>query len=128
MRSPRLARMTVTPRLPHKPGKLWGVLAIIAAAIPLPFLAALNVLSVVVRANPSTEAGIYSAEDWLYGLLAFAGLFFFPLFFVLATVFGVLAVIRPRLSGRVMGWIAIVIVILAIPLLWFGYLVWIQNS
>lgn len=115
--------MTITS-LRHPPGRVWGILALIAVAIPLPFLFALNVLSLVVR----TSTGAPGSEQWIYGLIAAGGLFFFPILFLLALVFAVTAVTRPRVAGRVMGWIAIAAVILAIPLLWFGYLVWITGA
>ena len=111
--------------IPQQPGRVWGVLAIIAALIPMPFLLTLNILSLVVRSQDSSAA---SAERIVYGLIAVAGLFFFPLFFVLATFFGVRAVTRPRRVGKVMGWIAIAIVVLSIPAIWFGYLVWISPG
>lgn len=116
--------MTNITSLPQKPGRIWGILALVAVLIPMPFLFTLNVLSLVVRSQ-STPSGS-SAESWAYGLIAFGGLFFFPLFFLLGIFFAIRAVLRPRLAGKVMGWIAIAIVILAIPLIWFGYFVWIS--
>ena len=118
--------MTTITSMAHKPGRAWGILSLVAVAIPLPFLLVLSVLSVVVRNQaPSTGS---TAESWAYGLLAFGGLFFFPVLFVLATVLAVTAVRKPRFAGRVMGWITIAIVILAIPGSWFAYQVWITNS
>jgi hypothetical protein len=115
---------TITP-VRAKPGRVWGILSLIAVAVPLPFLLALSVLSVVVRNQaPSTGA---TPEAWAYGLVAFGGLFFFPVLFVLATVLAVAAVRKPRLAARVMGWITITVVVLAIPASWFAYQVWIIN-
>ncbi len=111
--------------IPQQPGRVWGVLALIAALAPLPFLLTLNILSLVVRTQDSSAA---SAERIIYGIVAVVGLFFFPLFIVLATTFGVRAVLKPRLAGKVMGWIALAIVVLSIPALWFGYLVWISPG
>ena len=118
--------MTTITSLSHKPGRAWGILSLVAVAIPLPFLLVLTVLSVVVR-NQAPAAGS-TAESWAYGLVAFGGLFFFPVLFLLATVLAVSAVRRPRPAGRVMGWVTIVVVILAIPTSWFAYQVWITNS
>lgn len=120
--------MTTITSVRAQPGRAWGILAIIAVLLPLPFLFALNVLSVVVRNQPAAVGGNYTSEAWGYGLLAFGGLFFFPVLFLLGLAFGIVAVTKPRPLGRVLGWIAIAVVILAIPALWFGYLVWIQNS
>lgn len=111
--------------LGQKPGHAWGILALIVVAIPLPFLFALNVLSLVVRNQPSGQP---TAEATVYALIAFGGLFFFPVLFVAATVLGVTAVRKPRLAAKVMGWVTIAIVILAIPAAWSGYLVWITNA
>ncbi len=117
--------MTTITSIRNPPGRAWGVFALIAALLPLPFLLTLNILSLVVRSQnapgPSVESGVY-------GIIAIAGLFFFPILFLLATVLGVRAVLRPRRSGKVMGWVAIAIVVLAIPLIWFGYGVWIFGS
>ncbi len=117
--------MTSITSIPQKPGRVWGVLALVAVIIPLPFLFVLNVLSLVVRAQ-SPQSGA-TAEAWAYGLIAFGGLFFFPLFAVLTTTFGIRAVLRPRIAGKVMGWIAIGALILSIPLVWNGYAVWILG-
>lgn len=117
--------MTSITSVPNQPGRVWGVFALVAAILPLPFLLTLNILSLVVRSQAAVGG---TAESWVYGIIAIAGLFFFPAFFLLATIFGVRAVLRPRVVGKVMGWIAIGIVILAIPLLWFGYGVWIFGS
>ena len=114
--------MTSITSVPNKPGRVWGVFALIAALLPVPFLLTLNILSLVVRSQAAAGA---SAESWVYGIIAIGGLFFFPAFYLVATILGVRAVLRPRLAGKVMGWIAIAMVILAIPLLWFGYGVWI---
>ena len=118
--------MTTITSVGSKPGRAWGILSLIAVAIPLPFLFVLNILSLVVR-NQSSQQGT-TVEATVYGLIAFVGLFFFPVLFVLATVLAVAAVRRPRTAGKIMGWITIAIVILAIPASWFGYLVWITNS
>jgi hypothetical protein len=118
--------MTSITSIPQPPGRVWGVLALVAAIIPLPFLLTLNVLSIVVRSQAAAPGT--TAESIFYGLLAIGGLFFFPLFSVLAIVFAVRAVTRPRLLGRVLGWVAIAIVVLSIPLLWTGYLVWIMGA
>ena len=120
--------MTSITRAPARPGRIWGVLALIAVAVPLPFLFTLNVLSAVVQNQASQTGGNPTPEAWAYGLIAFGGLLFFPVFFLLGLAFAITAVTRPRTSGKVMGWIAIAVVLLAIPLIWFGYLVWIINS
>lgn len=114
--------MTIT-RVAAPGGRAWGIAALIAAGIPLPFLFTLNILSLVVRSNPAPAGS--TGEGWVYAIIASIGLLLFPLFFFLATVLGIMAVTRPRVAGRVMGWIALGIVLLAIPGLWFGYLVWI---
>ena len=110
----------------HRPGRVWGILSLVAVAIPLPFLFVLTILSLVVRSQVSLP-GHPTIEATVYGLVAFGGLFFFPVLFVLATVLAVTAVRRPRPAGRVMGWITIAVVILAIPASWFGYAVWIVR-
>lgn len=115
--------MTSITSIPQKPGRGWGILALVAVAIPLPFLFVLNVLSVVVRSMPP-RTGV-SAEEWVYGLIAFGGLFFFPLFAILGIFFAIRAVLRPRVAGKVIGWIAIGVLVLSIPLVWNGYAVWI---
>ena len=115
--------MTSITSIPQKPGRVWGILALIAVLVPLPFLFVLNVMSVVVRSQPPRTGS--SAEELAYGLIAFAGLFFFPLFAILAIFFAIRAVLRPRVAGKVMGWIAIALLILSIPLVWNGYAVWI---
>jgi hypothetical protein len=120
--------MTTITRAPAKPGRVWGILALIAVAVPLPFLFTLNVLSAVVRNQAAQNGANPTVEAWAYGLIAFGGLLFFPLFFLVGLAFAIAAVTRPRPAGRVMGWIAIAVVTLAIPLIWFGYLVWIINS
>lgn len=102
-------------------GRVWGILSLIVVALPLPFLFALNVLSLVIRSG----AGV-GGEAVPYTFIAVVGLVLFPFLFTLAIVFAVLAVSRPRRAGKVMGWITISIVILAIPACWFGYLVWIS--
>lgn len=104
-------------------GRIWGILSLLVVAIPLPFLFALNVLSLVMRTG--SGAG---GEAVLYTVIAVIGLIAFPAFFLLALVFAGLAVSRPRRSGKVMGWITISIVILAIPAAWLGYLVWISPA
>lgn len=118
--------MTSITSIPQPPGRAWGVLALVAAVFPLPFLFTLNVLSIVVRSQGAAPGT--TAEAFIYGLLAIGGLFFFPLFSVLAVACGIRAVTRPRVLGRVLGWAAIAIVVLSIPLLWFGYLVWIMGA
>lgn len=120
--------MTNITRVPAKPGRIWGILALVAVALPLPFLLTLDVLSVVVRNQPPQDGSNSSAELWAYGFLAAAGLLFFPVLFLLGLTFGIIAVTKPRPAAKVMGWIAIAVVVLAIPALWFGYLVWIINS
>ena len=115
--------MTITS-VPNRPGRAWGVAALVAVALPLPCLFALNILSLVVRG--SAQPG--GAEAVIYGILAAVGLFFFPLFFIVGLAFAITAVTKPRPAGKVMGWIAISIVILAIPLIWTGYLVWISPA
>lgn len=122
--SSNFSKNTITS-IPQQPGRVWGVLAIIAALVPMPFLLTLNILSLVVRSQDPAAA---SAERIVYGLIAVAGLLFFPLFFVLATFFGVRAVLRPRRVGKIMGWIALAILVLSIPAIWFGYLVWISPG
>lgn len=119
--------MTTITGLRPKPGRNWGILAIVAVGIPLPFLFALNVLSVVVR-NQQAAGGDYTSEAWAYGLIAFGGLFFFPVSFLGGLTFAIIAVTKPRALGRLLGWVAIAVVVLAIPAIWYGYLVWIQNS
>lgn len=118
--------MTTITSVGSKPGRAWGILSLVAVAIPIPFLFVLNILSLVVRGQAPQQGT--TVEATVYGLIAFGGLFFFPVLFVLATVLAVAAVRRPRPAGKVMGWITIAIVILAIPASWFGYLVWITNS
>ncbi|MEQ1735083.1 MAG: hypothetical protein ABL886_01470 [Rhodoglobus sp.] len=113
--------MTSITSVPNQPGRVWGVFALVAAIVPLPFLLTLNILSLVVQSQPAGT----TIESTVYGIIAIGGLFFFPAFFLLATILGVRAVLRPRVVGKVLGWAAIAIVILAIPLLWFGYGVWI---
>ena len=119
--------MTTITSVSQKPGRAWGILSLIAVAIPLPFLFVLAILSAVVR-NQVTIPGQTTIEATVYGLVAFGGLFFFPVLFVLSLVFAVNAVRRPRPAGKVMGWITIAVVILAIPLSWFAYLVWITQG
>jgi hypothetical protein len=109
------------------PGKAWGVLALIMAVIPIPFLIALNVLSAVVRSAPAGDPAFVPAA-WIYGILAVLGLFLFSFFFLAATALGIAAVSRPRRAGKVLGWSAIAIVILSIPFLWLGYLVWTTSG
>lgn len=104
-------------------GRIWGILSLVVVAVPLPFLFTLNVLSLVIRSG--TGVG---GEAVPYTFIAVLGLVLFPFFFTLAVVFAGLAVSRPRRSGKVMGWITIAIVILAIPASWFGYLVWISPT
>ena len=115
--------MSYVTSIPNPPGRIWGVLALVAAIIPLPFLVMLNVLSYVVRSLPSFDAS-HSAAAWIYGLLAALGLFFFPIFLVLATWFGVTSVRKPHPRAKLYGWVALAIVILTIPMLWLGYLAW----
>lgn len=105
------------------PGRGWGIAALIAVALPLPFLFTLNVLSLVIRSGSGT-----GGEGVVYGILAALGLLFLPLFLLLGLSFAIRAVSRPRVAGKVMGWIAISVVILAIPASWFGYLVWISPT
>lgn len=107
----------------NPPGKAWGVAALVAALIPLPFLVMLNVLSLVVRSAPPSDPSFVPAM-WIYGILAVLGLLFFTVFYLLAIGLGIRAVSRPRRLGKALGWTAIGLVILAIPALWFGYLVW----
>lgn len=118
--------MTTITSVGHRPGRAWGILSLVVVAIPLPFLLVLNILSLVVR-NQATLPGQTTIEATVYGLIAFGGLFFFPVLFVAATVIAVTAIRRPRLAGKVMGWFTIAVVIFAIPASWFGYLVWITN-
>lgn len=115
-----MSSSTSTPR-----GKAWGVLALVSALIPVPFLLMLNVLSLVVRGAPESDPAFVPAM-WVYGIVAVLGLLFFTVFFLLALGLGITAVTRPRVAGRVLGWIAIAVVLVAIPFLWTGYLVWIQ--
>jgi len=119
--------MTITS-VRYPPGRIWGILALIAVAIPLPFLFALVVFSRVVLSQQVVVGGAPTAEAWGYGLIALVGLIFFPVLFLTGLALGIAAVRRPRRSGKAMGWIAIAVVILAIPALWLGYLVWITNS
>lgn len=115
--------MTYVTSIQGPPGRVWGVFALVVAIIPLPFLVMLNVLSYVVRSLPPFDAS-HSAAAWIYGLVAALGLFFFPIFLVLATWLGVTAVRRPHPRAKVLGWISLAIVVVTIPLLWFGYLAW----
>ncbi len=117
---------TITTVAPPR-GKLLGIFALIAAGIPLPWLFTLDVLSLVVQANPNGVGGTYGPEYWMYGFIAAAGLLFFPVSFLIATALGISAVRSPRRAGKVMGWIALAIVTLAIPLVWLGYGVWIVG-
>ena len=118
--------MTSITSIPQKPGRVWGVLALIAVLFPLPWVFVLNVLSVVVRSQPPRTGT--SAEEWAYGLIAFGGLFFFPLFAILTVFFAIRAVLKPRVAGKVLGWIAIALLVLSIPLIWNGYAVWIMAG
>jgi hypothetical protein len=113
------------PTVRQPPGKAWGVVALAAALIPVPFLVLLNILSLVVRGAPADDPAFVPAQ-WIYGIVAVLGVLFFTVFFLLALAFGITAVTRPRRAGRVLGWTSIAIVIVAIPFLWTGYLVWIQ--
>lgn len=115
--------MTTITSIQNPPGRVWGRLALAAALIPLPFLLALNLLSWIVRYAPIGDPS-FSAVAWIYGLIAVLGLFFFPLFLVLTTWLGVTAVRKPLPRAKLLGWIALAIVIITIPLLWLGYLVW----
>lgn len=115
--------MTITS-MRYPSGRAWGIAALIAIALPLPWLFALNVLARVVL----SQEGAQTSEAWVYGLIAVGGLIFFPVTFLVATVFAITAIRRPRRAGKVMGWIALSLVILGIPAIWFGYLVWISNS
>ena len=119
--------MTTITSVGNKPGRLWGILSLIVVVIPLPFLFVLMILSAVVRAQ-GPWSGEPTSEALVYGFIAVGGLFCFPVFFLAATVFAVTAVRKPRPAGKVMGWITIAIVILAIPAVWFAYLVWIINA
>lgn len=118
--------MTTITSVGNKPGRAWGILSLVVVALPLPFLFALNILSLVVRSQ-IVAPGQVTVESSFYGLIAFAGLFFFPVLFVGATVLAVAAVRRPNRAGRLMGWVTIALVILAIPASWFGYLAWIVR-
>ena len=60
------------------------------------------------------------------GIVAVLGVLLFTVFFLIALALGITAVTRPRRAGRVLGWASIAIVVVAIPFLWTGYLVWIQ--
>ena len=116
--------VTITSIAPPK-GKLRGILALVAVALPLPWLFALVVLSLVVQAHPAGVDGSYGSEYWAYGTLAAVGLICFPVAYLIAIGLGIAAVQSPRRAGKVMGWITIGIVIISIPLLWLGYAVWI---
>lgn len=118
--------MTTITSVGNKSGRAWGIFSLVVVAIPLPFLFVLMILSSVVRAQ-GPASGEPTSEALVYGFLAVGGLFFFPVLLLAATVLGVTAVRKPRPAGRVMGWITIGIVILAIPALWFAYLVWIVG-
>jgi len=117
--------MTTITGVGYRPGRVWGVLSLVAIALPLPFLFALSILSIVVRNQGSNGATVEAA---FYGFIAAGGLFFFPVLIVLSLVLAITAVRRPNVAGRVMGWVTIAIVILAVPLSWFAYSVWITNS
>lgn len=105
------------------PGRAWGVAALVMALIPLPFLVLLNVLSLVVRSAPPNDPAFVPAL-WIYGVLAVLGILFFTVFFLAAIGLGIAAVRRPRRAGKVLGWVAIGLVIVSIPAIWTGYLVW----
>jgi hypothetical protein len=110
-------------RMPLPPSRGWGIVALIVAGIPLPLLFAINILSLVIRTSPTATLG--SAETWIYGLLAAIGLLLFPLFFILGILFSILAITRIGRPSRVMGSIALAIILISVPFVWFGYLVWI---
>lgn len=117
--------MVTITRVAPPPGKLRGILALVAVGLPLPWLFSLVVLSLVVQAHPTGVSGTYGSEYWTYGLLASAGLLFFPILYLVAIGLGIAAVQSPRKAGKTMGWITIGVVIVSIPLLWLGYAVWI---
>lgn len=112
-----ISRVTVPP------GRGWGIAALIAAAVPLPFLFALNILSLVIRSSEAPAIG--TPEAWIYGLIAAIGLILFPIFFILGVLFSVLAITRTRRAGRVMGVIALAVIVISVPFVLHGYLVWI---
>jgi hypothetical protein len=118
--------MTNISSLPVPPGRGWGILALIAVAVPLPWVFTLVVLSLVVQSRMAGPASGYGPEVWFYGLIASVGLLFFPAFFLAAIALAIRAIRSPRLAGKVMGWIAIAITVITIPLLWVGYGVWIN--
>lgn len=123
MRSASVLRMSNITSIPNAPGRIWGVLALAVAIIPVPFLVALNVLSYVVRTLPPFDVS-HGVAAWIYGLVAALGLFFFPIFLVITTWLGVTAVRKPHPRGKLYGWIALAIVVVTIPLLCLGYLAW----
>ena len=118
--------MTVTST-PRPPGKAWGAFALAFALIPVPFLVLLNVLSLVVRGAPEGDPSFVPAQ-WIYGIVAVLGILFFTVFYLVAILLGVAAVVRPRVAGKALGWSAIGVVIVSIPFLWLGYLVWTAHS
>jgi hypothetical protein len=107
-------------------GRGWGILAIVAVALPLPWLFTLVVLSLVVQSRMVEPSTTFGPEFWFYGAIASAGLLFFPTLMLAGTAFAITAIRAPRRAGKIMGWIAIGITLLTIPLLWVGYGVWIN--
>ncbi len=107
-------------------GRGWGILAIVAVALPLPWLFTLVVLSLVVQSRMAGPSTTYGPEFWFYGAIASAGLLFFPTFLLVGTAFAITAIRAPRRAGKIMGWIAVGVTLLTIPLLWVGYGVWIN--
>ena len=111
--------------LPAPRGRGWGILALVAVALPLPWLFTLVVLSLVVQARMASPATTYGSEFWFYGAIASAGLLFFPIFLLAGIAFAIAAIRSPRRAGKIMGWVAVGITLIMIPLLWVGYGVWI---
>ena len=119
-----VSSMTIITRVPARPGRVWGILALVAVAFPLPWLFALTVLSLVIQRHGGSSGG---SELWAYGLIASGGLVFFPVLFFAGLACAIVAITRPRTVGKVFGWVAVAVVIAAIPLAWVGYGVWILN-
>jgi hypothetical protein len=121
-----MGRMTNITSLPVPRGRGWGILALVTVALPLPWVFTLVVLSLVVQSRMAGPANGYGPEFWFYGLIASAGLLFFPAFFLAGIAFAIAAIRSPRRAGKIMGWIAVGTTLVMIPVLWVGYGVWIN--
>jgi len=121
-----MGRMANITSLPAPRGRGWGILALVAVALPLPWVFTLVVLSLVVQSRMAGPLSGYGPEFWFYGAIASAGLLFFPAFFLAGIAFAIAAIRAPRRASKIMGWIAVGITLITIPLLWVGYGVWIN--